>query len=151
MKDIFSSLDFAAKFDLSKKLRVEIDNDEKNEWDGRELGVGLLCGCRVIRETSIAAPGTLLSNADEQVKTGHALKISVETCHARKRPPSMFPYAPQISEVFERGFTLEMHRMYHAAQRIHVRGGVQDFVEGIFWSCGSNVSVMVLSFKGGIL
>jgi hypothetical protein len=31
MKDIFSSLDFAAKFDLSKKLRVEIDNDEKNE------------------------------------------------------------------------------------------------------------------------
>jgi hypothetical protein len=31
MKDIFSSLDFAAKLDLSKKLRVEIGNDEKKE------------------------------------------------------------------------------------------------------------------------
>jgi hypothetical protein len=30
MNDIFSSLDFAAKFDRSKKLSVEIGNDEKN-------------------------------------------------------------------------------------------------------------------------
>jgi len=77
MNDIFSSLDFAAKLDLSKKLRVEIGNEEKNECDGRELGVGLLCGCRVIREASIAMPRTLLSNADRKVKTRHALKISV--------------------------------------------------------------------------
>lgn len=77
MKDIFSSLDFAAKLDLSKKLRVEIGNDEKNEWDGRELGDGLFCGCRVIREASIAAPGTLLSKAVQRTETGHTLKISV--------------------------------------------------------------------------
>jgi hypothetical protein len=54
MNDIFSSLDFAAKLDRSKKVSVEIGNDEKNAWDGRELGVGRLCECRVIRETSIA-------------------------------------------------------------------------------------------------
>jgi len=77
MNDIFSSLDFAAKLDLSKKLRVEIGNEEKNECDGRELGAGLLCGCRVIREVSIAMPGTLLSNTDRNVKAGRALKISV--------------------------------------------------------------------------
>jgi hypothetical protein len=56
----------------------------------------------------------------------------------------MFPYAPQVTEVFERRFALEMHRVYQAAQRIHVRGGAQDFVKGIFWSCGSNVSVVQL-------
>ncbi len=77
MNDIFSSLDFAAKLDLSKKLRVEIGNEEKNECDGREPGVSLLCGCRVIREASIAMPRTLLSNADQKVKAGRALKISV--------------------------------------------------------------------------
>jgi hypothetical protein len=64
MNDIFSSLDFAAKLDRSRKLSVEIGNDEKNAWDGRELGVGRLCGCRVIREASIAIPGTLLSITD---------------------------------------------------------------------------------------
>jgi hypothetical protein len=64
MNDIFSSLDFAAKLDRSKKLSVEIGNDEKNEWDGRELGVGRLCECRVIREASIAVSETLLSNTD---------------------------------------------------------------------------------------
>jgi hypothetical protein len=53
----------------------------------------------------------------------------------------MFPYAPQIIEIFERGFALEMYRVYQAAQRVHVRGGAQDFVKCIFWSCGSNVSV----------
>jgi hypothetical protein len=30
MNDIFSSLDFAAKLDRSKKLRVDIGNEEKN-------------------------------------------------------------------------------------------------------------------------
>jgi hypothetical protein len=54
----------------------------------------------------------------------------------------MFPYAPHVVEVFERGFALEMHRMYEAAQRVHVRGGAQDFVKGIFRSCGSNVSMV---------
>ena len=120
MNDIFSSLVFAAKLDLSKKLRVEIGNEEKNECDGRELGVGLFCGCRVIREASIAMPRTLLSNADRKVKAGRALKISVKARHTGKRLPGMFPYAPQISKVFKRGFTLEMHRIYHTAQRIHV-------------------------------
>ncbi len=54
----------------------------------------------------------------------------------------MFPYAPYVAEVFEWGFALEMHRMYQAAQRIHVRGGAQDFVKSIFWSCGNDVSIM---------
>lgn len=30
MKDIFSSRDFDAKFDRSKKFKVEIDSEEKN-------------------------------------------------------------------------------------------------------------------------
>ena len=64
MNDIFSSLDFAAKLDRSKKLSVEIGNEEKNAWDGRELGVGRLCECRVIREASIATSEILLSNTD---------------------------------------------------------------------------------------
>jgi hypothetical protein len=34
MNDIFSSLDFAAKLDRSKKLSVEIGNDEKNGGTG---------------------------------------------------------------------------------------------------------------------
>ena len=71
MNDIFSSLDFAAKLDRSKKLSVEIGNDEKNGWDGRELGVGRLWECRVISEASIAASETLLSNK---------LTIENETC-----------------------------------------------------------------------
>jgi hypothetical protein len=59
----------------------------------------------------------------------------------------MLAYAPQISEVFERGFTLKMHRMDHATQGIHVRGSVQDFVEGVLWSYGNRVSVMMLLFE----
>ena len=70
------------------------------------------------------------------------LKIPVQACYSRKWPPGMFPYTPQIVEVFERGFALEMHRMYEAAQRVHVRGGAQDFVKGIFRSCGSNVGMV---------
>jgi hypothetical protein len=52
MNDIFSSLVFEVKFDRSKKLRVEIGREEKNGWDGRVAGVGLLVACRVIRERS---------------------------------------------------------------------------------------------------
>jgi hypothetical protein len=58
----------------------------------------------------------------------------------------MFPYAPQVPEVFERWFTLQMRRINHATQRIHVRGSVQDFVEGILWSCGNDINVMNLLF-----
>jgi len=57
MKDIFSSLDFAAKLDRSKKLRVEIGNDEKKGCDGSEAGVSLFCGCRVTNEASMAMTG----------------------------------------------------------------------------------------------
>jgi hypothetical protein len=39
MKEIFSSLDLAAKFDLSKKFKVDMGSDEKNEWVGRVVGV----------------------------------------------------------------------------------------------------------------
>lgn len=57
MKDIFSSLDLAAKLDRSKKLRVEIGKDEKKACDGSEAGVGLLWGCRVTSDASIAVTG----------------------------------------------------------------------------------------------
>lgn len=52
MKEIFSSRDFAANVDRSKKLRVDIGNDEKNECDGSVAGDGRLCECRVMSESS---------------------------------------------------------------------------------------------------
>jgi hypothetical protein len=58
----------------------------------------------------------------------------------------MFPYAPQITEVFERGFALEMYRVDQTTQRIHIRGGVQDLVEGILWGCGSFVSGITMLY-----
>ena len=54
MKEIFSSRVFEAKVDLSRKFKVEIDNDEKNGYVGNDDGVGLLSGCRVTREASNA-------------------------------------------------------------------------------------------------
>ena len=54
MNEIFSSRLFAAKFDLSRKLRVDIGNDEKNECEGSEDEVSLFVGCRVINPFSIA-------------------------------------------------------------------------------------------------
>jgi hypothetical protein len=48
MNETFSSRVFEAKFERSKKFRVDIDNEEKNACDGIVDGVGLLCGCRVI-------------------------------------------------------------------------------------------------------
>ena len=48
MNDIFSSRDFEAKFDRSRKLSVEIERDEKKGCEGKDDGPGRLCGCRVI-------------------------------------------------------------------------------------------------------
>lgn len=49
MKEIFSSRDFAAKFDRSRKLSVDIGSDEKNACDGSVDGDGRLCECLVMR------------------------------------------------------------------------------------------------------
>lgn len=57
MNEIFSSRLFAAKFDLSRKLRVDIGNDEKNECEGNEDEVSRFVGCRVINAFSIARGG----------------------------------------------------------------------------------------------
>ena len=54
IKDIFSSLVFAVKLDLSKKLRVETGNDEKKGSEGSVVGVGRLLACRVISERNRA-------------------------------------------------------------------------------------------------
>ena len=54
MNEIFSSRLFAAKFDLSRKLRVDIGSDEKKEWEGSEGEVSRFVGCRVIKPLSIA-------------------------------------------------------------------------------------------------
>lgn len=40
MKDIFSSLVFAVKFDRSRKFKVDIGRDEKKAWEGSVSGVG---------------------------------------------------------------------------------------------------------------
>ena len=40
MKDIFSSLVLAAKLVRSRKLSVDIGNEEKKGWDGSVDGVG---------------------------------------------------------------------------------------------------------------
>lgn len=49
IKEIFSSRDFAAKFDRSRKLSVDIGSDEKNACDGSVDGDGRLWECRVMR------------------------------------------------------------------------------------------------------
>ena len=49
MNEIFSSRVFAAKFERSRKLSVDIGNEEKNGCEGRAEGDGRLCVCRVIR------------------------------------------------------------------------------------------------------
>ena len=54
MNEIFSSREFEAKFDLSRKFKVEIDNDEKNGCVGREDGFGRFTACRLIKEESKA-------------------------------------------------------------------------------------------------
>jgi len=54
MNEIFSSRLFAAKLDLSRKLRVDIGSDEKNECEGRDDEVSRFVGCRVIKAFSIA-------------------------------------------------------------------------------------------------
>ena len=40
IKDIFSSLVLAVKFDRSRKFKVEIGREEKKEWEGSVSGVG---------------------------------------------------------------------------------------------------------------
>lgn len=55
MNDIFSSRDFEAKFDRSRKFKVEIDKDEKKARVGKESGLGRLTACRVISEESNAS------------------------------------------------------------------------------------------------
>lgn len=54
MNEIFSSRLFAAKLDLSRKLRVDIGSDEKNECEGSEGEVSRFVGCRVIKAFNIA-------------------------------------------------------------------------------------------------
>lgn len=54
MNEIFSSRLFAAKLDLSRKLRVDIGSDEKNGWEGSEEEVSLFVGFRVIKAFNIA-------------------------------------------------------------------------------------------------
>lgn len=54
MNEIFSSRLFAAKFDRSRKLRVDIGSDEKKECEGMEDEASLFVGCRVIKAFSIA-------------------------------------------------------------------------------------------------
>lgn len=56
MNDIFSSRVLDVKFDLSRKLRVEMGREEKNEWDGSVVGVGRLFECRVIKDRSRSVP-----------------------------------------------------------------------------------------------
>lgn len=54
MKDIFSSLDFVAKLERSRKLSVEIGSDEKKACEGSVDGFGRLPWCRVTRVFSRA-------------------------------------------------------------------------------------------------
>lgn len=76
MKDIFSSLDLAAKLDRSKKLRVDIGKDEKKGYDGSEAGVGLFCGCRVTSDASIAVT-RLFERCRQRGKGENTLEILI--------------------------------------------------------------------------
>lgn len=63
MKETFSSRDFEAKVDRSKKFRVEIGNDEKNAWVGIVVGVGRPLGLRVMSELRSAAAEPPINNS----------------------------------------------------------------------------------------
>ena len=52
MNEIFSSRVFAAKFERSRKLSVDMGSEEKNGCEGSEEGDGRLCGCLVINALS---------------------------------------------------------------------------------------------------
>lgn len=52
MNEIFSSRDFAVKFDRSRKFKVDIGSEEKNGCVGNVAGVGRLLECRVISDRS---------------------------------------------------------------------------------------------------
>lgn len=60
INEIFSSRVFAAKFERSRKLSVDTTNDEKNGCRGRSDGLGLLCGCRLMRALRSAVNGMSL-------------------------------------------------------------------------------------------
>jgi hypothetical protein len=71
MNEIFSSRPFAAKLDLSRKFRVEIGSDEKNEWEGSEEEVSRFVGCRVTKAFSIAGRAS--------VSIGHGVEADNRT------------------------------------------------------------------------
>lgn len=67
MNDIFSSRLFAAKLDLSRKLRVDIGSDEKNECEGSDDEVSRLVECRVIKAFSIARWGLAFAHCKAEL------------------------------------------------------------------------------------
>ena len=54
INEIFSSLDLVAKVDRSRKLRVDMGKEEKKACEGRSVGDGRLCACRVMSELNNA-------------------------------------------------------------------------------------------------
>jgi len=79
--------------DRSRKFSVEIGNDEKNEWDGRELGVGRLCECRVIRDVSIAMAKGLYSAMQNGQKSGKGTYLA-DLCPSAISQKAAVPHAP---------------------------------------------------------
>jgi len=83
INDIFSSRDLAAKFERSKKFRVEIGREEKKACVGRVVGLGLLWGCRVMSELNIT--NSVVRIRLRRRKHHGTLKITVKSFHSRKR------------------------------------------------------------------
>ena len=98
MNDIFSSRDFEAKFDRSRKLRVEIGSEEKNAGDGREGGEGRFAACLVSMEVNNAEKITYFENLSLLIvrsslpfKSGSKRSIPCGVLPAFSRTPPRLP------------------------------------------------------------
>lgn len=86
MNAIFSSRVLEAKFDRSKKFKVDIASDEKKEWVCKVWAESRVCGLAVTN---------WLTRAEHMVKEGrveklitHALQVLIPSLHASKASPA---------------------------------------------------------------
>lgn len=121
MNEIFSSRVFAAKFERSRKLSVEMGSEEKNGWEGRAEGDGRLCGCRVIR----ALRRTVLRRRSvmgelRRYGSKRTSQIWVKPLHPRQRLAGVLAQRTDAPVVLEGRVALAVHRVHQAAERVHV-------------------------------
>lgn len=130
MNDIFSSRLLAAKLDLSRKLRVDMGSDEKNEWEGNEDEVSRFVGFRVIMEFSIAREASATTHCEIGADT-RTLQVPIQPIDSSEGTPGRISETTQATMRLKRWITFAMDRVDEATQRIKIRSGIQSLVQSI--------------------